>query len=191
MSAKGYVVRGRWRGQRDVYAYWWELIGDVQWVSERDCVPHDGRLLFASVGDAVNAVSKSSHLTDVRIFEVAEDGTETPLSTHEEALTEIGRLRAELAQTEEALHTATDDALRLNAEVVRQRLQKAASHEAWTRYVTAAIEDRDAQFAEEQEMAGAEEWRARTQKNLAIATAALRDLGVDVNTLLSAKTRPT
>jgi hypothetical protein len=190
MSAKGYVVRGRGRGQRDVYAYW-ELIGDVQWVSERDCVPHDGRLLFASIGDAVNAVSRSSHLTDVRIFEVAEDGTETPLSTHEEALTEIGQLRAELAQTEKAWHTAVDDALRLNAVVVRQRLQKAASHEAWARYVTAAIEDRDAQFAEEQEMADAEAWRARTQKNLAIATAALRDLGVDVNTLLNAKTRTT
>lgn len=191
MSARGYVVRGRWHGQRDVYAYWWELIGDVQWVSERDCVPHDGRLLFASVGDAVNAVSRSSHLTDVRIFEVAEDGTETPLSTHEEALTEIGQLRAELAQTEKAWHTAVDDALRLNAEVVRQRLQKAASHEAWARYVTAAIEDRDAQFAEEQEQPGAEDWRARTQKNLAIATAALRDLGVDVDALLNAKPRTT
>ena len=77
------------------------------------------------------------------------------------------------------------------AEIARLRLQKAASHEAWARYVTAAIEDRDAQFAEEQEMAGAEEWRVRTQKNLAITTAALRDLGVDVNTLLNAKTRTT
>ena len=42
----GYVVRGTWKPRepdpgkpRDVYAWWWELIQDVQWISDREKVP--------------------------------------------------------------------------------------------------------------------------------------------------------
>ncbi len=40
---------------------------------------------------------KSAHLTNVRIFAVAEDGTETPVLGWEEALAKVEALQAEVA----------------------------------------------------------------------------------------------
>jgi hypothetical protein len=83
---KGYAVRGKCRDKRDVYVYWWSAIGDVQWTADRSAVPNDAALLFATLGEAISALLKSSHLRDVRILAVAEDDTETLLPTYEEAL---------------------------------------------------------------------------------------------------------
>ncbi len=91
--SKGYVVRGTWKPRepdpgkpRDVYAWWWELIQDVQWISDREKVPADGRLLFPSIGEADAARCKSSHLSDVAIYRVHLDGREERLPSYEEAL---------------------------------------------------------------------------------------------------------
>lgn len=98
--SKGYVVRGTWKPRepdpgkpRDVYAWWWELIQDVQWISDREKVPADGRLLFPSIGEADAARCKSSHLSDVAIYRVHLDGREERLPSYEEALGQIERLK--------------------------------------------------------------------------------------------------
>jgi hypothetical protein len=64
-------------------------------------------------------------------------------------------------------------------EAERLRVERAA----WVRYVGAMIDDRDAQFAEEQEQPGAEAWRARTQAAVDAAKKTLANFGVDVDAL--------
>ena len=93
---KGYVVRGKWGiGRvgavvRDVYVWWWDLVQDVQWITDREKVPADGRLLFPTIGEADAARCKSSHLSGVAIFRVHPDGREERLPSYEEALALLG-----------------------------------------------------------------------------------------------------
>lgn len=102
---KGYVVRGKWSDGQDVYAYWWDAIRGVHWTVDRDAVPKDAVLPFATLGKAIEAKFKSSHLADVRIFAVAPDGTETPLPTYEEALSALAMVR-DAAETALRAHGA-------------------------------------------------------------------------------------
>ena len=94
---KGYVVRGTWQGGPDVYAYWWSAIGGVHWTVHRHAVPKDATLLFATLGEAIAALLKSSHLSDVRVFAVADDGTETALPSYEDAIGQRNAFRDHLA----------------------------------------------------------------------------------------------
>lgn len=103
---RGYVVRGTWKARtlggaehpdRTVYAYWWDLMQDIQWCSEPDKIPFDGRLYFATVGEADAARCKSSHLSDVGIFRVFADGREERLPGLEEALDRLGKLEGALS----------------------------------------------------------------------------------------------
>ena len=57
---------------------------------------------------------------------------------------------------------------------------------AWARLVRAAIDERDATFADEQCQPGAVEWLTRTRAEYEAALDGLRALGVDVNRLLEA-----
>ncbi len=62
--------------------------------------------------------------------------------------------------------------------------ERDAERKAWAKYVKAAIDDRDATFAEEQDQAGSADWRTRTIAELEMARQGLADLGVDVDDLL-------
>lgn len=70
------------------------------------------------------------------------------------------------------------------AEITRLIRERDAERLAWARYVDAAIDDKEAAIAEEQEQFRAETWRARTRATLDEAAKTLRDLGVDVDALL-------
>ena len=62
-----------------------------------------------------------------------------------------------------------------------------AERAAWARLVRAAIDERDATFADEQCQPGAVEWLTRTRAEYEAALDGLRVLGVDVDRLLEAK----
>ena len=62
----------------------------------------------ATLTAAVRAVRELPAF-DARIFAVAEDGTETPLPSYEEALAEIVRIDATLATTRRDEHRRADD----------------------------------------------------------------------------------
>lgn len=81
---KGYVVRGKHETQGDVAA----------WSSDGSIGEQAGASVFKTLDGAAGARASMVHrgLADVRIFAVAEDGTETPLPTYEEALAERAAL---------------------------------------------------------------------------------------------------
>lgn len=140
---------------------------------------HDARLLRRMQDmKAHDDLATSSARAEVDILKRATRaaaitlGAQVPEDTGPEALAQALRDGVETAQTAQA----TLRAAKLN------------ERQAWIQYVTAAIDDRDASFAEEQEQPGAEEWRKRTQGKLASAAAALHDLGVDLDALLNART---
>lgn len=195
---KGYVVRGTWRGVREVYAYWWAPIADVQWTDRRDGVPKDGALLFATLGDAIRAVFKSSHLSDVHILAVAEDGTETPLPSYEEALAAIemwwapidvernvqrlvrahrlwgrGLSNVSKGALERLVRTYVDAFARWSREVQRLWAERDARDKAWARLASAGFVQ-------------AVERRPDTLAEYDAARRALLGLGVDVDALLEA-----
>ncbi len=93
MSAKGYVVRGT-------------APGDVLHEEARDT-------LHAAVSTWTALVMNEA--ARPRIFAVAEDGTETPLPSYEEALAEIERLRADVAGMRAGLLDAAGQSRRLGA----------------------------------------------------------------------------
>lgn len=181
---KGYMVRGKWRDGRDVYAFWWTAIGDVQWTVDRDVEPKDGTLLFATIGDAIKAMLKSSHLADVRIHAVAEDGTETLLPSYEEALAQWREDARQMQALYEETHRALDAAV-----VERDALRAGRDTErmAWARLVKATAEERDAAACAiaERERGVRGGYIALEQRELMAARQALRDLGVGVDALLS------
>lgn len=82
----GYVVRVEFEGYRGFL-----------WRVSRGCYtgcPESHRTVFDTLSEAIEAHRMpKSPPADVRILAVADDGTETPLPTYEEALAEIGRLR--------------------------------------------------------------------------------------------------
>lgn len=129
---KGYAVRGKWRNGRDVYAFWWAAICDVQWTIDRDAVPKDGELLFATTGDAIKAVFKSSHLANVCIFAVAEDDTETLLPSYEEALAQWSEDARQMQALYEETHRALDAAV---VERDALRAERDTERKAWARLV--------------------------------------------------------
>lgn len=118
MSAKGYVVRGT--GVYCVGALWARDNG-------ADPTPlREKATRFRTLNAAAGATVGLAPL--VTIFAVAEDGTETPLPSYEEALAEIGRLRAEneaqrfrAVEAEAAAFNANEEIERLCAEVARLR----------------------------------------------------------------------
>jgi hypothetical protein len=77
--AKGYVVRGKDRDGNDIFDEF-ESLDDA--VAERLCM------------------IREEGCSDVRIYAVAEDGSETALPTYEEALAEIERLESVLADVQ-------------------------------------------------------------------------------------------
>jgi hypothetical protein len=87
MSAKGYVVRGT-------------APGDVLHEEARDT-------LHAAVSTWTALVMNEA--ARPRIFAVADDGTEAPLPSYEEALAEIVRIDATLATTRRDEHRRADD----------------------------------------------------------------------------------
>ena len=162
MSAKGYVVRGT-------------APGDVLHEEARDT-------LHAAVSTWTALVMNEA--ARPRIFAVAEDGTETPLPSYEEALaeSEVLRARAEqhlvnatreesrataatallnaervkaerlklshegalaaLSQTQDLLSKATDDVLRMSAEIERLKAERDDERARCTKHALAEI-DRD------------------------------------------------
>lgn len=102
---------------------------------------------------------------------------------------ETARLRGELDLKTAVLKMRDDKIAALQAVLASGAPDvplSTAERAAWARYVNAAIDDRDAQIAEEHYQDGAEEGRARTKAALDAATDALRALCVDVDALLSA-----
>lgn len=89
MKAKCYVVRyTNDRGTFYVLAPKW--LDDYTIGTKRE----DDGALFETLGKAAAATRHPRTTADVTIFAVAEDGTETPLPSYEEALAENERLRA-------------------------------------------------------------------------------------------------
>ena len=181
---KGYAVRGKWRNGRDVYAFWWAAICDVQWTIDRDAVPKDGELLFATTGDAIKAVFKSSHLANVCIFAVAEDDTETLLPSYEEALAQWSEDARQMQALYEETHRALDAAV---VERDALRAERDTERKAWARLVKATVEERDAAACAiaERERGARGGDIALEQRELMAARQALRDLGVGADALLA------
>jgi hypothetical protein len=93
VKIKGYVVRGTDDDGRPVCAA--RMADDERptaLVSSKSAEAH----LFGSLSDAAAMCRSPMWNEDVRIYAVAEDGTETPLPTYEEALAEVERLRGEV-----------------------------------------------------------------------------------------------
>lgn len=86
----GYVVRGMYEGA-DVYSYG---ATDGFGTGAPEISPRCIWDLDTAAGCRAFMVRRGC--TDVRIFAVAEDGTETPLPTYEEALASIALIRAEV-----------------------------------------------------------------------------------------------
>lgn len=87
MTIKGYVVRGQDR----------QLRGADVWATADGVGMKRERAKLYDVAAAVGAwaeLRRCSWCADARILAVAEDGTETPLPSYEDALAEIERLRA-------------------------------------------------------------------------------------------------
>ncbi len=116
---KGYVVRGVHKGA-SVFS-----IGGGGDFAEQSEDGFDHPWPFDTLGGASAAVGDMdrSGCTDVRIFAVAEDGTETPLPSYEETL-------AALSQTQDLLSKATDDVLRMSAEIERLKRREPTQDEA-------------------------------------------------------------
>ena len=165
-NVKGYVVRGIAPGNV-VHTEPRRTVGEA--ISTRDAMLMAGG-------------------SDVTIFAVAEDGTETPVPSYEEALAENERLRAEVDRWQKSeagcVRAGLEKVGQLKAENDRLRSERDALSAAWARCAAAAVEDRDAQIAADMEQHGGEEWRARTQREVESAKGALRALGVDVDALL-------
>lgn len=93
IPVKGYVVRGKDDDGDPCYAV---RDGINSFEPMLDGPHRDGPAVCVSVDEATCAVVSLRDVhgaTDVRIFAVAEDGTETPLPTYEEALTDLEALR--------------------------------------------------------------------------------------------------
>lgn len=89
MSAKGYMVRGKDMEGLDVYPEKGTGTIDV-----RLCVTtaQESAALYTVADEAAGVAAEMMRefdVADVSIYRVAEDGTETPLPTYEEALAEI------------------------------------------------------------------------------------------------------
>ena len=100
MIAKGYVVRGKLsKSEQRVYVFrLWHVEPKFRIMPNRaEEFPDVGTALFATLPEAAEAYRGMGHLRDIRIFAVAEDGTETPLPTYEEALAQLDAVRAALA----------------------------------------------------------------------------------------------
>lgn len=153
-DTKGYVVRGTWgigragATPREVYAYFWELTQEVQWCSEPDKIPFDGRLYFATVGEADAARCKSSHLSDVGIYRIYADGREERLPSLEEALAEIERLRAEIADGEGAFDDMKDAQAKMLAEIERLRQENVDDRGMYDAQLANVAHERDEARAE-------------------------------------------
>ncbi len=94
MSAKGYVVRGK-----DDDGKAWAVYAKANvsgWRTHTDATEsRDAATLFETPDEAArSAADFRERFGTVAIFAVAEDGTETPLPSYEEALAENERLRA-------------------------------------------------------------------------------------------------
>ena len=84
-SVKGYVVR------------WDKALGQTLYAIQggTSTVRQENSTVFATIREAV--VEAGDGFVTARIFAVAEDGTETPLPTYEEALAQLDAVRAALA----------------------------------------------------------------------------------------------
>lgn len=83
MSAPGYIVKGIGRSsERTLWATRNRLFEGLADTREKAAT-------FGTVPEAIGAMAQFHACRDVRILAVAEDGTETPLPTYEEALAEI------------------------------------------------------------------------------------------------------
>ena len=204
---KGYVVRGKdhdgdaWAAQANASANGWRTYTDA---TER----RDAATLYASADEAAGAAADfRERFADVTILAVAEDGTETPLPSYEEALAELDHLRTHVAALPIALAPVPLGDVRpavmggkgIECRECRARppyheatcSRRTAGDErlAWARYVDAAIDNMEATIAEERGEFRADTWHARTRAALDDAAKALRDLGVDVDALLEAADR--
>lgn len=86
MTPKGYIVRGiGQRSGRTLYA-------EREFFCATD--RRAGAATYGSLSEACDAIKQLAQCHSVRILAVAEDGTETPLPTYEEALTKLAELDA-------------------------------------------------------------------------------------------------
>lgn len=125
MSAR-YVVRGTGRRADrpglQVYAFRHFSLAPpgIMCAAAHDLPPADvGTIHFETRTDAIVASRQLGHLDDVTIFAVAEDGTETPLPSYEDALAESERA-----------HTAIDSLEKLLAGMVERPRMYATTAEA-------------------------------------------------------------
>ena len=108
MASKGYVVRGKHKGQH-------AAISDVDGTSPAERKPNP----FATINEAVTRVVWLGPFgwSDIAIFRVHDDGREERLPSYEEALGEIARLREVLGcKAEEETHVVAE---RLLTEIER------------------------------------------------------------------------
>lgn len=191
---KGYVVRGKEAAR---------LRADVFYVGDGDFAYADSEeqpMVLETTDAALSAQvgMKDVHgFTDARIFAVAEDGTETPLLTYEEALAEVGEAHAALDEVVARCDAGDGSTLSLSVRAVTatkivaalvQRSDAAlalikrlrAERALWMRLVKAerAHHDQTDLLGErDDDMKGA--WG-----EVDAARQALRELGVDVDVLL-------
>jgi hypothetical protein len=114
-APKGYVVRGKDRQERDRWA-----AGDVAGFAYAE--GRDGATLHTDLDSAVEAWAFMHRLChDVTIFAVAEDGTETPLPSYQEAIEDLAGAKASAEQACALLDKATSDIIRMSTEIERLR----------------------------------------------------------------------
>jgi hypothetical protein len=179
---KGYVVRATYKGDK-VYS-----VGCDDFAHEAHS--EEPPEVYEAIGDAIDAAAALHgrwQCTDVRIFAVAEDGSETVVPTYEEALALLNETRAQtctpmpLEELPAFMQRALSESLDLDREIERLKSERDAEQKAWARLfdatetlwcvATGAMADRR-DVAPEREARGA-------------AKQALRDLGVDVDALLT------
>lgn len=124
--SKGYVVKGTNANGVNVYADE-DHDGDIHCNPDEGTELRDGPCHSAlDVAAGWRAEMVRLGCADVRVHEVAEDGTETPLPTYEEALRERGVLRAERDARDKAwarLYDANDDVRCVSREAARRTLR--------------------------------------------------------------------
>jgi hypothetical protein len=185
-TAKGYVVRGKCDG-REVRPHRDDGAFSPAATSAATFREH----VFESAGGASGAFAHLTRCgcTDVRILAVAEDGTETPLPSYEEALAQLSRITEGtagigFAGPEDRATDRVDLLLASRDAIARERDEARASHEAerkaWARFYVASenvFVMAIGSFGEGRDLAPE---RAKREA----AREALRALGVDVDTLL-------
>jgi hypothetical protein len=137
VSAKGYVVRGKdGRAVADIDGE------GTHWFGPEDGDAATKEYLHRHMRSALSTwfwATESGH--DVRIFAVAENGTETPLPTYEEALAEVRRGREPVDEGVFRPHVEREAALASENATLRAEVEQLTKDRDRMRGVVIAVND--------------------------------------------------